>query len=68
MIHAAILTLIRPDATWAPGSWTPARCALWRELGEGEMRQRLEQWVFAEGQRKRCHRGQLPEVEGRVAA
>jgi hypothetical protein len=59
--------LIRPGAIWAPGAWTPARCALWREM-EGEMRQRLEQWVYAEGRRKRCHRRQLPEIEGRAAA
>ena len=59
--------LIRPGARWAPGSWTPARCALWRDL-DGPLRLRLEQWVWAEKKAGRCHRGQLPAIEERAAA
>ncbi len=57
MTPAALL--IRPGARGAPGAWTPARCAQWRDLDE-DTRLRLEQWVYAEGRRGQRHRGQLP--------
>ena len=52
--------LIRPKAKWAPGAWTPARCALWHGSSP-DMRGRLENWVWAEHERGKCHKGQLPE-------
>ena len=52
---------------WKPGAWTPARCALWRQMDEAGQK-RLEAWVSAERERGRCHRGQLPDQSERTAA
>jgi len=56
--------LIRAGAKWAPGSWTPARCALWHSFEDNDMRKRLETWVNAERERGRCHKDQLLDIEG----
>lgn len=55
-------TLITPNATWQPGAWTPARCAMWHQA-DPVTRERLERWVMAEAMRERCHAGQLPVTE-----
>jgi len=52
---------------WQPGAWTPARCALWWEMGQ-DGRKRLERWVMAEYERGRCHAVEVPEIAKETAA
>lgn len=56
-------SLIRPGATWPPGAWTPARCALWCQMDESG-KERLMAWVWKEYERGRCNPHQLPKMEG----
>ena len=54
---------VRAGASWSPGAWTPARCTLWHSM-DTDMRDRLEKWIWAEGERGKCHASQLPVIEG----
>jgi len=51
---------------WNIGAYTPARCELWRQLGAGDIRKRLDDWIKAEwcptqkNREPRCHKTELP--------
>jgi len=51
-------------SSWSPGSWTPARCALWRSFEGKALRDRLAGWVDAEKKAGFCHKAELPKIEG----
>lgn len=59
--HHQVTSLIKTRARWAPGAWTPARCALWK-LVDADTRASLEMWIDRERERDRCHAAQLPEL------
>ena len=47
-------------AKWLAGSWTPARCALWRTLPP-DRQIKMVQWVYNEGRRGVCYSEEIPD-------
>lgn len=52
---------------WAPGAWTPKRCAVWFAMAE-HLRKEFEAWVMAEAHKGEVYLNQiLPEHEELLA-
>ena len=47
-------------ATWIPGSFTPARCALWETLPP-DRKIKMVEWVQREKEQGFCYPAQIPD-------